>query len=104
LDFAKTSEAVREHDCGERYRHAGHAPESEVGFFEEVFEVHAVEGGDEGARAEAEGEDGEAQFEEHERVAVGIEDSADAGKKIGQHLDASGLLESLEGRTFLRCF
>lgn len=45
-------------------RHAD-APEPEIGFFDEVFQVHAVEGGDECSGSEAEGHDGEAEFEEH---------------------------------------
>lgn len=78
LHFAQSSETVRENDDGERRGYAAHAPEAQAGLFHEVFEVHAVEGCDEGARSEAEGEDGEAQFEEHERVAVSVEDGADA--------------------------
>ena len=50
------------------------APEAEVGLLEEVLEVHAVEGCDEGAAAEAEGGDAELEVEQHQGVAVGVED------------------------------
>lgn len=54
------------------------APETNVGLFDEVLQVHAVEGGDEGAGRDGEGEDGEFQVQKHEGVAVGVEDGFDA--------------------------
>jgi hypothetical protein len=57
LDLTKSSEPIHEHGCGESGGDTGHAPEPEVIFFHEVFEVHAVKGSDEGAGTETEGKD-----------------------------------------------
>ena len=48
--------------------------EAKIGFFDEVLNVHAVERGDEGTRADAQGADGESKIEDHEGVEVGVED------------------------------
>ena len=64
----------REHNCA-----AGYADEGEIGFFKEVLEIHAVETCEEGAGAETEGSDGEFEVEEHEGIAIRVEDDIDAG-------------------------
>ena len=56
---------------------AGNAEEAVVGLFDEVLEVHTVEGGNEHADRGAECEDRELEVEQHETVAVGVENSAD---------------------------
>lgn len=59
---------------GEGEAEGADAGEAEVGLFDEVLEVHAVEAGDEGARADAKGADAEFEVEKHEGVAVCVED------------------------------
>ena len=63
LDALQLADAVDGDDAAEDCAPGGDAPEAEVGFFDEVLEVHAVEGGDEGSGGEGEGEDGEAEVE-----------------------------------------
>ena len=43
-----------------------------------ILEIHAIESGDKGTRADAQGADAEFEVEEHKRIAVGIEDGFDA--------------------------
>ena len=71
-------QAVGEDDGAGDGAEDGDAAEAEVGLFDEVLEVHAVEGGGEGAGGEAERVDGEFEVELHEGVAIGVEDGADA--------------------------
>lgn len=86
LDFAEFGQAVGADEGGQEEGEAGDADEAEVGFFEEVLEVHAVEAGDEGAAADAEGADGEFEVEQDERVAVGVKDGFDSGGRIDKYL------------------
>lgn len=79
LDFAQLLQAVGGDDDAEDGAPGADAVEAKVGFLDEVFEVHAVERGDEGACCDGKGGDGEFEVQQHERVAVGVEDSADAG-------------------------
>lgn len=67
-------QAVDEDDGAGDGAEGGDGAEAEVGFLDEVLEVHAVEGGGEGAGGEAEGVDGEFEVELHEGIAVSIED------------------------------
>jgi hypothetical protein len=81
LHAAQARQAVgQDHGAG-RGAHERERAEAKVGLLEEVLEVHAVERGDEGAGGEAEGPDAEAQLEEHEGVAVGVEDRLDAASR-----------------------
>jgi hypothetical protein len=61
---------------------AADAVETPVGLFDEVFQVHAVEGCDKGAGCYCEGEDAEFEVEQHKRIAVCVEDGFDAGGKL----------------------
>ena len=79
LHTLQLADPVDGDDATEDCAPGGDAPETEVRFLDEVLEVHAVEGGDEGACSEGEGEDGEAEVEQHEGVAVSVEDGFDAG-------------------------
>lgn len=74
LDLAQFLQSVRSDEEAENGAPAADAVEAEVGLFDEVLQVHAVEGGDEGAGCDGEGEDGEFEIEEHEGVAVCVED------------------------------
>lgn len=82
LDLAQLLDANGDCDGGGDGADAADAPEAEVGLLDEVFKVHAVEGGEEGAGGETEGPDGEAEVEEHEGVAVGVEDGFDARRIV----------------------
>lgn len=70
-------QAVRADDGGEDKGPPGDAPEGEIGFFHEVFEIHSVETSDESAGADTKGADGEFEIKEHEGVAVSVEDDVD---------------------------
>lgn len=78
LDAAQLAEADGGGQEGEDGAPDADAPEAEVRLLDEVLQVHAVEGRDEGARRQADRPDREFEVEEHERVAVGIEDGFDA--------------------------
>lgn len=67
---------------GETEGGAGNGAESELVLFEKVLEIHAVQRGDKGACTDAKSANGEAQVEEHERIAVGVENSLDAGREL----------------------
>jgi hypothetical protein len=73
---------------------AADAVETPIGLFDEVFQVHAVEGCDEGAGRYCEGEDAEFEIEKHEGVAVCVEDGFHAvvsqyrnGEEVGREGD-----------------
>src|SRR5207249_4818668 len=78
LDLPQLVQAVDANDDGEREAPDRDADEAEMRFLDEVLEVHAVEGGYEGAGTHAEGPDGEFEVEEHEGVAICVEDGANA--------------------------
>lgn len=61
----------------------GHASESKISLFEEVFEVHTEQACNDGASAEAEGADAKFEIEQHEGVSVCVENGFDAGKRGG---------------------
>ncbi|KAI5294128.1 hypothetical protein KEM56_005912 [Ascosphaera pollenicola] len=83
LDLAQLAEREPADERGGAEAEARDAREAEVGFLDEVLEVHAVEGGAEGAEGEAEGADAEFEVEQHEGVAVRVEDCFDAVKRTG---------------------
>lgn len=63
LDPTQLHEAVdRDHEAEDGAPRRD-AVEAKVGFFDEVFQVHAVESRDEGAGCDGKGEDGEAEVE-----------------------------------------
>lgn len=62
----------REDECPAR-----DTPEGQIGLFDKVLEVHAVETSYEGARTNPQGSDGEFEVEEHEGVTVCVEDDVD---------------------------
>jgi len=78
LNLAQFLEAVGSDDDAEDGAPGADAEEAEVAFFDEVFQVHAVEGGDKGACCDGEGRDGEFEVQEHEGIAVCVEDGFDA--------------------------
>lgn len=72
LDLAEFSEPIdRDHETKDGAP-GRDTPKTEIRFFDEVLEIHAVEGSNEGAGCDREGEDGEFEVEEHEGVAVGV--------------------------------
>jgi hypothetical protein len=74
LDATEAGEAPDEDAEAENGAPGGNDPEAVVCFFDCVFEVHAIEGSDEGAGCYGEGGDREAEVEKHEGVAVGVKD------------------------------
>ncbi len=69
------------------------APEAPVGLLDEVLQIHAVQAGQKGAHREAEGGDAELDIEEHQRVAVGVQNGADTGYYVSQNLIYPGELK-----------
>lgn len=74
LELAQLGEPVDGDDGGDGEAGDGDAAETEVGFFDEVLQVHAVQRREEGPCCEGECADAELEVEKHEGVAVGIED------------------------------
>lgn len=78
LNLAEFLESICSDDEAKDGAPYADAVEAKVRLFDEVLEVHAVEGSDEGAGCDGEGEDGEFEVEEHEGVAVGVENGFDS--------------------------
>ena len=78
LDAPETLHGVDAHGQGESGAGGGDGAEADAGLFQEVGQIHAVQRGDEGTCAETEGANAEFEVEQHERVAIGIEDGFDS--------------------------
>ena len=77
LEFAELGESIDADNSRDCETSDGDTAEPEVGFFDEVFQVHSVETGVKGACGKAEGSDAEFKIKEHEGVTVCIKDCFD---------------------------
>lgn len=73
LDLSQLRKSIRTNHACENHRPYSDADKAEIGLFDKVFQVHAIEGGDEGPGPDAKSADAEFEVEEHEGVAVGVE-------------------------------
>lgn len=71
-------QAISANYSGEDERPSRDSPEGEIRFFHEVFQIHTVEASYKSARADTEGTDREFEIEEHEGVAVSVENDINA--------------------------
>lgn len=71
-------QAISADNSGEDKCPSRDPPEGEIGFLHEVFKIHAIKASNEGARANPEGTNRELEVEEHEGVAVSVEDDINA--------------------------
>lgn len=77
LDLAQSEQTVYRDNRTKDGAPGADAVETVIGFFNKVLQVHTVEGGDEGAGCDREGEDGEFEVEKHKGVAVRVENGFD---------------------------
>lgn len=78
LQLAEPGQPVPAHEEGHDHRHPRHHAHAPVGLFDEVFQVHSVQAGQERAHGQAQRADAELEVQQHERVAIGVEDGPDA--------------------------
>lgn len=78
LNPAKFAKSITAYDSGEDERKSADTDEAKIGFFDKVLEIHAVETGDKGTRANSECADAEFQIEQHQRVSIGVQDRFDS--------------------------
>lgn len=80
LQDAEFPYAVAAYPEGHERGHDGDGSKAPIGLFYEVLEVHAVQTCDERAHGETQSTDAVFQLQQHEGVAVGIENGTDAAR------------------------
>lgn len=73
LQFAKFCESVQANNPSHSETDNRDTTKAEIRLFNEVFQVHSVEGGEESSRGKTKGTYAELQVEEHEGIAIGVE-------------------------------